>query len=209
MKLTRAAALIGLTSLLALTASACSSSTDAQAPASSAAAASAAASSGASREAGNRGTEVCVINNTSLNVSVSFSKKDTAQEGSIPAGGKKCGEGTFGVGNDVVGTLSYDDASWQTNFSATNPWMGYPSAYVGEKGPDDKLKCKSYDFDVRESISGDNGIVNLTLTRQADSDWKEFELVLSPSTNPSADGKRTAMKGFRSCMASHAAAAAA
>ena len=68
-----------------------------------------------------------------------------------------------------------------------------------EQSPKNEQRCKSFDFGVNESVSGDNGIVRYTMTRVRDGQWKQFELILSPSTNPSADGQRTEMRGFSKC----------
>jgi len=184
-----------------LFASACSSEPTTQTATSGSPAATTADAGVAGKEAGNLGTRVCVINNTSLNASVTFPRKDTAQEGSIPPGGTKCAEGTYGVGSDVVGVISWDDSSWKTEFAASNPWIGSPKAGVYERSPDNTLMCTETSYGVNDSTSGDNGIVRVTMKRVADTDWKQFELTLAPSEKPSADGSRTAMKGFRKCSA--------
>lgn len=152
-----------------------------------------------SKEAGNLGTRVCVVNNTSVAASISFSKKDTAQEGAIPAGGRLCGEGTFGVGRDVIGTVTWSEPAWQTEFSASNPWIGNPEARISETFPNGKLMCVGQGYDVNESRSADNGIVQATVTRLPDDHWKEFEIIFSPSSEPSPTGQRTAINGYRSC----------
>mgnify|MGYP006963601221 CR=1 FL=1 len=157
-----------------------------------------------SREAGNLGTRVCIVNNTSLEASVAFTKKDTAQEGSIPAGGRLCGEGTFGIGNDVKGTVRWASPAWETGFYASNPWMGSPVAHVSENTTANKLRCAGKGFDVNESITTDNGIVQLTITRLADDQWKEFDFIFSPSANPSPDGVPMTGPGYRDCSSSPA-----
>lgn len=85
-----------------------------------------------SREAGNLGVRVCLVNNTTLDASVVFTVKDTAQEGAFPPGSQLCGEGTFGVGNDVAGNVVWATPSWTTGFQAENPWIGQPEAFVTE-----------------------------------------------------------------------------
>jgi hypothetical protein len=154
-----------------------------------------------SREAGNLGTRVCVLNNTSLEATIAFSRKDTAQEGVIPAGGRACGEGTFGTGRDVIGKVTWGNPSWITEFSASNPWMGPPDARVSENLPTGKTICLGQGFNVNESLSGDNGIVQTKLTRLADGQWKEFELIFSPSAQASPNGERSLVSGFRNCNA--------
>jgi len=157
-----------------------------------------------SREAGNLGTRVCVVNNTSIEASVTFTKKDTAQDGDIPAGGRLCGEGTFGVGNDVKGTVQWASPAWETYFYASNPWIGSPVAHVSEKTATGKLRCAGKGFDVNESITTDNGIVQLTITRLADDQWKEFDFIFAPSAKPSPDGMPMTGPGYRDCNTSPA-----
>jgi hypothetical protein len=152
-----------------------------------------------SREAGNLGTRVCVVNNTSLEAYVTFTKKDTAQAGATPAVGRVCGEGTFGVGDDVVGQVSWVNPVWVTEFSATNPWMGSPSAFVSEARTTSTFRCAGMGFNVNESLTADNGVVRATVTRLADDQWKEFDIVFTPSANPSADGTPMKGAGFREC----------
>jgi hypothetical protein len=153
-----------------------------------------------SREAGNLGTRVCVVNNTSLQASVTFTKKDTGQDGAFSAGGRLCGEGTFGVGDDVVGKVNWVSPAWVTEFSAKNPWMGSPLALVSEASTTSKDRCVGgMGFNVNESRTADNGVIQTTVTRLADGQWKEFEIVFAPSANPSADGTPMKGAGFRTC----------
>ena len=152
-----------------------------------------------SREAGNLGTRVCVVNNTSLEATIAFSRKDTAQEGAIPAGGRLCGEGTFGMGNDVAGTVTWANPSWTTSFTASNPWIGSPDLWLKEPPASGKSICLGKSFGVNQSITGDNGVVQTKMTRLADGQWKEFEIIFSPSTSPSPDGARIFGPGLTEC----------
>lgn len=152
-----------------------------------------------SREASNLGTRVCIVNNTSLEAYVTFTKKDTAQADSTPAVGRVCGEGTFGVGDDVAGQVSWVSPAWVTEFSATNPWMAFPSALLREASTTGTFMCAGGDFKVNDSRTGDNGVVKATITRLADDQWKEFDIVFTPSANPSADGTPKIGAGFGTC----------
>ncbi len=153
-----------------------------------------------SRAAGNLGTRVCVVNKTTLDASVVFTKKDTAQEGAFPPGRQLCGEGTFAIGEDVQGRVVWADLSWTTSFSASNPWIGEPTLSMGEyEGNKLGQPCLDKTFKVNESIAADNAIVQVKATRVADDQWKEIEIVFTPSANPSADGRRVNLKGWTNC----------
>ena len=152
-----------------------------------------------SREAGNLGVRVCLVNNTSLDASVVFTAKDTAQEGAFPPGRQLCGEGTVGFGDDVAGNVVWATPSWKTGFSAANPWIGQPEAFVTEFDDAGFRQCVGQAYKVNESMAGDNAITQVKLTRVADDQWKEFEIVFTPTANPSADGRRGYVKGWRDC----------
>ena len=153
-----------------------------------------------SREAGNLGVRVCLVNNTTLDASVVFTVKDTAQEGAFPPGSQLCGEGTFGVGNDVAGNVVWATPSWTTGFQAENPWIGQPEAFVTEFDAAGFKQCLfQSNYKVNESMAGDNAITQVKVTRVADDQWKEFEIVFTPSANPSADGRRVNVKGWHDC----------
>ena len=152
-----------------------------------------------SREAGNLGTRVCVVNNTTLDASVVFTKKDTAQDSAFPPGRQLCGEGTFAIGPDVAGKIVWAAPSWTTAFSASNPWIGDPAAALSETIGAGKERCLSQGFKVNESMTGDNGVVQVKVTRLADGQWKEFEIVFTPSANPSADDGKASTMGYQYC----------
>lgn len=157
------------------------------------------ASAEPTRDAGNLGVRVCVVNNTSLETSITFTKKDTSQDGAIPAGGRLCGEGTFGVGDDIEATVTWSSPSWQSAISASNPWVGKPSLTLRETFSGGKTACLSNSFGDNETLIGDNGVTRASITRLADDQWKEFEIIFAPSNNPSADGKPRSGEGYRSC----------
>ena len=83
----------------------------------------------------------CLVNNTTLDASVVFTAKDTAQEGAFPPGGQLCGEGTVGFGNDVAGNVVWATPSWTTGFTAANPWIGQPEAFVTESNAAGLQQC--------------------------------------------------------------------
>ena len=152
-----------------------------------------------SREAGNLGIRVCLVNKTTLDASVVFTAKDTAQEGAFPPGKQLCGEGTVGFGDDVAGNVVWAAPSLTTGFSAANPWIGQPEAFVSELDAAGTRQCIGQGYKVNESMAGDNAITQVKVTRVADDQWKEFEIVFTPSANPRADGGRANLKGWRDC----------
>ena len=161
-----------------------------------------------SREAGNLGTRVCLVNDTgqpnqgdiwlSLTGSVAFTKSDTDQSGPFLPGTRLCGEGTFGTGDDVAAVLSWEveynpeskwmegdsgSHTWESSVSATNKWFGPPKAKL-QSGPgygQEYKSCLEQGFNVNESMTGDDGMLQMKVTRLPDGQWKEFEVVFTVS----------------------------
>ena len=158
------------------------------------------------REAGVLGTRVCLTNNTLLDARVVFTRQDTADQGAFPPGSMMCGEGTFARDDDVAGRVVWATPSWETGFKAANPVIGKPHMGVYEffGAGTGTQKClngeASVDFGVNQSYVVDNGVVQAKATRVADGQWKEFEIVFTPSSMPSADGSRADLKGWGDCV---------
>jgi hypothetical protein len=177
-----------------------------------------------SREAGNLGTRVCLVNDTgqpnqgdtwlALTGSVAFTRKDTAEEGAFPPGTRLCGEGTFGTGDDVVADLTWTvtynpedgwgggNYTWKTSVSATNKWIGPPKAELkAPRGSDDPggYSCLSQGFNVNDSMTGDDGMLQMKVTRLADDQWKEFEVVFTVSADESPFFRHYRMKSGSDC----------
>ncbi len=174
-----------------------------------------------SRAAGNLGTRVCLVNDTgqpnqgdgwlTLTGSVAFTRKDTAEEGAFPPGTRLCGEGTFGTGDDVVADLTWtvtyaEDVggyyTWKSSVSATNKWIGPPKAELksprSDEYPEAYFSCLSQGFNVNESMTGDDGMLQMKVTRLADDQWKEFEVVFTVSPEDPFFGHRR-MKSSEDC----------
>lgn len=153
-----------------------------------------------SRAASNLGTRICLMNDTNFQATVKFMKKDTSQDGEFPPGSRRCGEGTSVMVEDVTGYVQFRDPFWKMSFLGSNPWAGSPQVKLSEKTFfTGAYRCVSQGFNVNESISADNGVAKVTVTRLPDGQWKEFEFVFRPSENPSSDGKPVNMAGFESC----------
>ena len=160
------------------------------------------------KEAGNLGTRLCIRNLTDREASVSFTRRDTGDDGTLAKGGVRCGEGTFAVGTDVEAAVTWDDPAAMLTITGRNPWMGAPSATLADRAPDGSYRCQGREFTVGTSVSGDNGVFTVVLTRLPDDNWKEFALELRPPANP--DQGRGPMQGggFTSCNTPAAPAAA-
>ena len=143
---------------------------------------------------GNLGTRVCVRNETGAptGIAVSFTKSDSASNGTINASGdqqQRCGEGTFFVGNDVEGKIYFSkDGAATYEFVATNPWAGLPSGGFNQD-TGKRNGCVGGEFEAGSSGTYDDGFYSITMSRQSDGKWKEFLITIKPSTDPSADGK--------------------
>ena len=182
----RASLLLALAVMMPMALSACSSGSADVAP---------------SREAGNLGTRICLVNNTNLQASVKFLLKDTSEDGEFPPGARRCGEGTSALSEDVTGYVQFRDPYWKLSFAASNPWVGSPKVKLSEKSfANGDYRCVSQGFNVNESLSTDNGVAKSILTRLPDGQWKEFELVFRASENPSADGMPVDTSGLSSCI---------
>ena len=190
--LTRTSAVGALTLLTALVATSCSSS-------SSPSAVDAASPTTADKQSSNLGVRLCVTNNSAFPANVVFTRKDTGNGGTITRGATTCGEGTFGSGDDVAGGITWDSPGWKTQFSASNPWIGKPTARISERDSADNNKCLGGDFGVHDSRSGENGLVRMTLTRDDDGQWKEFTLRIDPSDRPAPEGRRHDLSDTVSC----------
>jgi hypothetical protein len=178
--------------LAALTATSCSSS-------SSSPATDAASATDTDKQSSNLGVRLCITNNSTIPAKVVFTTKDTGNGGTISRGATTCAEGTFGSGDDVAGGIVWDSPGWKTQFSASNPWIGKPTAKVSERDSADKNRCLWGDFGVNDSRSGENGLVRMTLTRQGDGQWKEFTLRIDPSDRQDPNGQRRDLSDTVSC----------
>lgn len=142
---------------------------------------------GAFREAsGNLGTRVCIVNSSSQTPVVAFQRKDTADfEGALPPGGRACAEGTFFMGNDVEGTLALASPVASMQVQGSNPWMGPPGTVVNQS---DGVFCTGgISMDVGDYYTWDDTVVQYTVKRLPDDQWKEFTVTMQDTAKPSAD----------------------
>ena len=140
-----------------------------------------------SREAGNLGTRLCILNSWTEKVIVQWTKRDTdTGTGPLGPGMQSCAEGTFATGCDVNGAIIFPEQEAALVFSVYNPWVGQPGAWIfwqelngGE--PDVYCKQKPQGWSVGEKSVWDRGPVSVSVERLPDDQWKEFVLIIEPS----------------------------
>jgi hypothetical protein len=157
--------------------SACSSSQEAVSSSTTASAA-----AGIDRQAGNLGTRVCIVNESTKTATVLFTKRDTARgEGPVAPGNQACGEGTFGTGQDVEASATMEFGSMKFDVQAANPVWWPPIAKVFMN----KEKCIVVQGDQGTVVVYDDGLLRYTVQRLADGQWKEFTITFTESVQPS------------------------
>jgi len=146
--------------------------------------------------AGNLGTQVCVFNDTGEveGKTVEFTKSDTSSNGPLSRWGMsmRCGEGTFFVGDDVAGKISFSKkGAVNYEFDARNPWAGLPNG--GFRQATGKSNgCVGSEFQVGASGTYDDGLYSITMSRDPDYQWKQFLITIRPTSKPSSDGQARA-----------------
>jgi hypothetical protein len=140
-----------------------------------------------SRQAGNLGTRVCIINNWTDTVSIKYAIKDTStREGDLPPGEQSCAEGTMAWECDVNGAIVFPKLGLSAEFSVYNPWAGAPGAYINwttfnGQAPAAYCDEKLQGWDVGDPSTWSKGPVGVTVTRLPDDQWKEFLITVQPS----------------------------
>jgi hypothetical protein len=143
---------------------------------------------GVTPTAGNLGTRICVINNSSQSPAVQFSKKDTATfEGVVSSGGEACAEGTFFIGNDVEGSIVMSQPVASMTFTGTNPWAGLPGTVVYQSGG--RFCTGGASMEIGSYFYWDDAVVRYTVKRLPDDQWKEFTITIEDSDSPASDGR--------------------
>ena len=134
------------------------------------------------RQAGNLGTRVCIVNESTRTATVLFTKRDTARgEGSVAPGNQACGEGTFGSGNDVEASATMEFVSMKFDVQAANGviWPPYAKVFMN------KERCIQVDGKEGTKEVYDDGVMRYTVQRLADGQWKEFTITFTESVQPS------------------------
>lgn len=139
------------------------------------------APSGDPLAAGVKSTNVCVDNQSGVTLSVTFTTYDTRQRDTseLRNNVKTCAEGTFIGKPDVTGTVAKAGGGETVSFAARNYMMGYPQLQLGDKSG----RCGYYDpdFGVGNTRVADDGNLRFTVTRDPDTNWKQFRITVSPT----------------------------
>jgi len=131
-------------------------------------------------EAGVKSTNVCVDNQSGETLSVTFTKYDTRQRDTseLRNNVKTCAEGTFLSTPDVAGTVAKAGGGETVSFAARNYAISYPQLEL----VDGLGRCGlSGDFSTGDTRVADDGNLRFTVTRDPDTDWKQFRITVSPS----------------------------
>jgi hypothetical protein len=146
------------------------------------------------RAAGQLGTRVCIVNESTTAANVVFTKRDTARgEGSVAPGNQACGEGTSykWTANDVEAniTLPTPYIEMKMTLEALNPAVGSPELDLHILGSSNEMWCVGVGNKSQgEKVVWDDGVLRYTLQRLADGQWKEFTVTLAETEKPSASG---------------------
>jgi hypothetical protein len=137
-------------------------------------------------------TQVCVINNSSTRTEAAITMADSGAETKVlweNYGDKLCGLGASSTQIiDVTGTFLTTNPNRTWNFGSGNRVIRLPGINVGYTQDGQYHSCIGQEMKVNESASFDDGFVTVTAQRLPDTDAKQFEIVISDSTNPSTTG---------------------
>jgi hypothetical protein len=141
-----------------------------------------------SREAGNLGTRICVLNSWTEKIAVQYTKKDTdTGTGPLQPGMQSCAEGTMVTYGDVEGILAFPEPARALFFQANNPAYLPPAFLLAQFGVNDPQPsepdtvCMDNAYKVGDSQFWDNGTIRVSIKRLPDDGWKEFILIIEPS----------------------------
>lgn len=138
------------------------------------------------------GTNVCVKNSSSKSLPVTLRTFDTSRgDNPLPPGKKLCIEGTYSGGTDVSFTFKLGEGNADVRIQATNQSIGQPRFYLFQDpgNPSFTRYCIFQGFASMEENASNDGVLEYTVKRLPDTNWKEFELTLRDDPNPSTTGK--------------------
>ncbi len=134
------------------------------------------------------GTNVCIKNLSSRTLPVTMGRFDTSRgDNPLPPGKKLCLEGTYSGGQDVDFNLTLGKGNRDIIISARNQSIGWPLFYLSQE--DNQYSCIFQGFASMEENAAHDGVLEYTVKRLPDTNWKEFELTLRDDPNPSSTGK--------------------
>lgn len=138
------------------------------------------------------GTNVCVKNSSGKSLPVTMRTFDTSSgDNPLPPGKKLCIEGTYGGSTDVSFTFKLGEGNSNVRIQATNQSIGQPLFYLFQDlvKPSFTRYCIYQGFASMEENASNDGVLEYTVKRLPDTNWKEFELTLRDDPNPSTTGK--------------------
>ena len=140
------------------------------------------------REASLRGTEICIINKTAMNMSIQWRGYPDARP--IAPEQRNCNSGYEKGGFDVEGVLTYTltnspDTPLQMGVRGNNPFITQPFTELWYDDEAGKPFGESNIADVGDIKSFQGNGLRVTIKRLEDSDRnKEFEVTLSVPSGP-------------------------
>jgi hypothetical protein len=138
------------------------------------------------------GTNICVKNSSSKSLPVTLRTFDTSRgDNPLPPGKTLCIEGTFSGGQDVFFTVNLGEGNSHMRVNATNQSIGPPRFYLVQVPVNSPYgrNCIFQGFTSMEENASNDGVLEYTVKRLPDTNWKEFELTLRDDPNPSTTGK--------------------
>ena len=135
------------------------------------------------RGASIKGSNMCVVNNSSTTMRVTW--RGIPDSAEIPPAGSRCHSGYDTSQNDVRGVIDYEPASkpgstFSLHVDANNPFMFAPTATVVVKLSSGQWSGACGDFAVGNIRQMDTGWLHAEMKRESDSDEnKEFVLTLT------------------------------
>lgn len=129
------------------------------------------------------GTNVCIENNSTQTVPITIRQADTHQgDNPVGPGGRFCAEGTFSGGQDVVLKMDLGASNRAMWINATNQSLLYPRLYVLQEWGFQSRNCIYQGFAPMEEVVTEDAILQYSVKRMPDTEWKEFRIILRDST---------------------------
>ena len=101
------------------------------------------------------------------------------------------GEGTFFLGNDVEGAIVFAPPLGSVRMTASDPWAGLPEAFLKVDG----TVCAGGGMSENTEHVWDDGVLEYSVKRLPDGQWKDFRVMISPSAQPTATGQTAKCTG--------------
>ena len=142
-------------------------------------------------------TRVCIINNSAQMPTITFTKFDRHdKDGALAPGERTCVEGYFVSGWDVAADITYPEGKGNKKIVARNPMVGSAEAYLLEYLAIDDYRNECAQGGPTAAFpkpgrSWDDGVVQYTWAKPADTEFKEWTLTLVDTQDPTTGDPRT------------------